>query len=109
MNRQEKRKQGIKCKERIYTLKESDLTKLIATELEEIKKQATISVVDGLMGSVLISLHDCFGFGTERLNRFIDKLNTQYSCVEDGTVTLEDFNDWARSKGVKYKVLADKE
>ncbi len=107
MNRQQKRQQGIKTKERVYTLKESDMSKVIMTELETIKKQATIAAIDSLMGSVLISLHDEFGLGKKRLNRFIDKLNNQYNCIEQGTVSLENFNEWAKSKGVNYKVLID--
>lgn len=109
MNRQQKRQQKIKGKERVFTLKESDMSRAIMSELEVIKKQATISAIDSLMGSVLISLHDTFGFGTERLNRFIDKLNNQYKCIEEGTVSLADFNEWAKSKGINYKVLVEEE
>ncbi len=107
MNRQQKRQQKIKDKERVYTLKESDMSKIIMTELETIKKQATIAAIDSLMGSVLISLHDEFGLGKKRLNRFIDKLNNQYNCIEQGEVSLADFNEWAKQKGIKYKVLVD--
>ena len=107
MNRQQKRQQKIKDKEWVYTLKESDMSRVIMEELETIKKQATIAAIDSLMGSVLISLHDTFGFGTSRLNKFIDKLNTQYNCIEEGTVSLEDFNEWAKDKGINYKVLID--
>lgn len=102
MNRLMKRQQGIKVKERIYTLKESDLTKLIATELDAIKKQATKAAINALMSSVLISLHDEFGFGVSRLNKLIHKINSQYEAIESGNVNIEDFNEWAKEKGFKY-------
>jgi hypothetical protein len=104
MNRTQRRNINTKVKNRTYTFTEEQLQKYIMTELETIKKSATYSAIEGLMGSVIISLCDEFGFGAKRINKFIDKLNNQYECVERGDVTLDDFNAWALEKGINYKI-----
>jgi len=104
MNRTQRRSQGATTKNRTYTFTEEGLQKYMMTELETIKKSATLSAIEGLMGSIIISLNNEFGFGKKRLNKFIDRLNLQYECVESGDMSLDDFNRWALDKGINYSV-----
>lgn len=104
MNRTQRRSLDRQQKERTYTFTESQLKKHIMSELDAIKKDAMKSAIEGLMSVTLISLSDEFGFGSKRLNRFIDKLNSQYDSVERGDVTLDDFNAWAIENGINYKI-----
>ena len=57
---------------------------------EEYTKKNTIATV--LMMAVM-TLRDEFGFGTERINRFIDRFNNKTSCLCEGYVYWKDLQD----------------
>ena len=57
---------------------------------EEYTKKNTIATV--LMMAVM-TLRDEFGFGTERINRFIERFNSKTSCLCEGYVYWKDMQD----------------
>jgi hypothetical protein len=107
MNRKMRRKLGEQKKEQTYMMKASDLRTHIHSEVEQIRKEVTKDVLAKLFGSLVVALHDEFGFGKVRIDRFIDKVNEQFDSIENGYVTLEDFNKWSKEKGFDYQ-LAEK-
>ena len=57
---------------------------------EEYTKKNTIATV--LMMAVM-TLRDEFGFGTERINRFIERFNNKTSCLCEGYVWWKDMQE----------------
>lgn len=57
---------------------------------EEYTKKNTIATV--LMMAVM-TLRDEFGFGTERINRFIDRFNNKTNCLCEGYVYWKDMQE----------------
>ena len=57
---------------------------------EEYTKKNTIATV--LMMAVM-TLRDEFGFGTERINRFIDRFNSKTNCLCEGYVYWKDMQE----------------
>ena len=69
-----------------YTLTQAQLDeKLKAVEMEATKKAFLM-----MMGFPLLTLRDKFGFGKERLNRFMDKMMDLYEAYEMDYVDLAD-------------------
>ena len=70
---------------------------LTAAQIEKIKKDATMEATKKafimMMGFPLLTLRDKFGFGKERLNRFMDKMLDLYEAYEMDYVDLDDLND----------------
>lgn len=67
------------------SVKEQDLK-----NFSEREKRNTIATV--LMMSAMV-LRDEFGFGTERINRFIDRFNNKTNCLCEGYVYWKDMQD----------------
>ena len=69
---------------------------LTAAQIEKIKKDATMEATKKafimMMGFPLLTLRDKFGFGKERLNRFMDKMMDLYEAYEMDYVDLADLD-----------------
>lgn len=71
-----------------YTLTQAQLDqKLKAVEMEATKKAFLM-----MMGFPLLTLRDKFGFGKERLNRFMDKMVDLYEAYELDYIDLADLD-----------------
>lgn len=86
MNRQERRKQRILAKPRTYTLTDQQISKIKADAGKEASEKAFVA----MLGLPLLALRDEFDFGQEKLERFMDKLISEYECFDQGYVSLED-------------------
>ena len=86
MNRAERRKSGVKQKVRTYTLTDAQIQQIKTDAVRE----ATSNAFTLLLGLPLITLHDKFGFGKVRLERFMDELLKQYESFDAGYITLND-------------------
>lgn len=74
--------------QKTYTLTQAQLDqKLKAVEMEATKKAFLM-----MMGFPLLTLRDKFGFGKERLNRFMDKMLDLYEAYEMDYVDLTDLD-----------------
>jgi hypothetical protein len=74
--------------QKTYTLTQEQLDqKLKAVEMEATKKAFLM-----MMGFPLLTLRDKFGFGKERLNRFMDKMMDLYEAYEMDYVDLADLD-----------------
>jgi hypothetical protein len=82
MNRAERRRAGKTEKAKTYVVTEA--------QLEKIKNEAR---AEGFMLSLSIPalvLHDKFGFGEERLNRFIGPCISWMDDIQNGEVTIKE-------------------
>lgn len=57
------------------------------------ENQVKNNVLDTVLIASLLVLHDKFGFGTERLNRFKQAFNTQAECLADDYVKWNDIQE----------------
>lgn len=57
------------------------------------ENQVKNNVLDTVLIASLLVLHDKFGFGTERLNRFKKAFNTQAECLADDFVKWNDIQN----------------
>ena len=76
-------------KQKTYTLTQAQLDE----KLKAVEMQATKKAFVMMMGFPLLTLRDKFGFGKERLNRFMDKMMDLYEAYEMDYVDLDDLND----------------
>ena len=76
-------------KQKTYTLTQAQLDE----KLKAVEMQATKKAFVMMMGFPLLTLRDKFGFGKERLNRFMDKMTDLYEAYEMDYVDLDDLND----------------
>ena len=75
--------------QKTYTLTQAQLDE----KLKAVEMQATKKAFVMMMGFPLLTLRDKFGFGKERLNRFMDKMMDLYEAYEMDYVDLDDLND----------------
>lgn len=77
-------------------------------QIRKIKDQATDEAAKRafvqMLGLPLIVLHDKFGYGKQRLERFIDELLKQYEEFDEGRITLDDLLETIETEtGVKVE------
>lgn len=104
MNRADRRKlqkQGVKVKpEPVINIKTSDV--------QNIKKEATTEAIDKafllMLGLPMLVLHDNYGFGKKRCERFIDQVLEMYDAFNKDYLTLDDIHKclWEEA-GVKIE------
>ena len=75
-------------KQKTYTLTQAQLDE----KLKAVEMQATKKAFVMMMGFPLLTLRDKFGFGKERLNRFMDKMLDLYEAYEMDYVDLADLD-----------------
>lgn len=90
MNRAERRrleKQGQQPKkEAVVNIKSSDVQAMKKAAANEAADLAFIL----MLGLPILVLHDKYGFGKVRCERFIDQVLYQYQLFEEGRMTLDD-------------------
>lgn len=91
MNRAERRRleRDAGKKEKVYTLTQAQIDQM----KKEVSMEATKKAFLMMMGFPLLTLRDKFGFGKERLNRFMEKMLDLYEAYEMDYVDLDDLND----------------
>lgn len=75
--------------QKTYTLTQAQIDQM----KKEVSMEATKKAFLMMMGFPLLTLRDKFGFGKERLNRFMDKMLDLYEAYEMDYVDLDDLND----------------
>lgn len=75
-------------KQKTYTLTQAQLDE----KLKAVEMQATKKAFVMMMGFPLLTLRDKFGFGKERLNRFMDKMMDLYEAYELDYIDLADLD-----------------
>lgn len=98
MNRAERRRQGRSDKPAVYQYTQDQIDKMIqdavAKELDGIKEkavdEATRTAFQMFMSIPVMVLHDKFGFGQIRGNRFMDYAMIWYESVLKGETTLKE-------------------
>lgn len=73
-------------------------------KIEELRNDLKLDIIQQLFGAIIISLHDEFGFGPKCVNKFIDKFNSNMDCINNGNVSLDDFNNWCNENDIQYQV-----
>lgn len=103
MNRKQRRammKQGA-------DVKHEPVINVKATDLQQIKKQATSEAVDTafliMLAMPMLVLRDKYGFGKVRLERFMDQVLDLYDSFNKDYLTLEDMHK-ALDEEVGFKI-----
>jgi hypothetical protein len=99
MNRQAKRQAerlGQKIQgPRLHTANEIDRA------IEGIKRHTTYGAVKVMSAVMAISLNDEYGFGTNRIQKLLDKMKSQLECIEHNTVNINDIYTWCENKNIR--------
>lgn len=86
MNREERRKKGITTKDPVFNLKQS--------EIQAIKDKAFNEAIDKsfvlMLGLPMMVLHDQWGYGKVRCERFIDQVLEIYDSFNKGYLDFDD-------------------
>lgn len=93
MNRAERRRAGAE-KDPVYTLRRSDIDRI----KQEAAKQAAEHVLALTLGLPVMVLHDKWGFGAQRCERFVDQLADLYQSYVEGYISLDDIRDTLREE-----------
>jgi len=116
MGRAERRKSGNKEKVKTYVMTEEQLIALVQRNVEEemakerveIREKAVDEAFASLLSIPIIVLHDKFGFGEVRKNRFIEDVTRWIKLTQQDESTLRELIHVARDecgyviKGYKY-------
>lgn len=99
MNRAERRRNKLE-KPKVYTLTDEQIKQIKQDAIDD----ATNKAFGAMLGLPLLALRDTFGFGKERLSRFMDDLINKYDSFERGYITLEDLINTAQEEtGIKIE------
>jgi hypothetical protein len=89
-----RRNQGDYTKQKTLNFTEQTLKNAIAKEMvqtiEKERMQATTKTVDLMLAIITIAMHDCLGFRKKRLNKLLLKIQSQFECIEAGTVSADE-------------------
>ena len=85
--------------QKVYTLTQEEINKMVSasvdrivqTKFQELLAKEVDKAFVVMMTLPSVALHDTFGFGKERLTRFMDNVCDKYFCV------IEDFDNRARA------------
>ena len=75
-------------KQKTYTLTQAQIDQM----KEETSLKATERAFLMMLGFPLLTLRDKFGFGTQRLNKFMDQMVDLYEAYEQDYVSLDDLD-----------------
>lgn len=101
--RQEQRK-----KTPTYNYTESQLKGIIDNLVNERQTEIRIDMLNKLFATACVVLHDKNGWAKKRLTRFLEQLNTQFECVNDGHIVPEDLFKMCDALGVRYIIQPKK-
>ncbi|EGS34218.1 hypothetical protein HMPREF9489_0602 [Finegoldia magna SY403409CC001050417] len=94
MNRAQRRKAGIKKKTATYNFTQEQLRAAISEGMEEYKDKIREEVTNQALRVIayvpLLVLHDKWGFGKKRLEKFLFEFAEQIDCLEKDYVGFED-------------------
>lgn len=94
--------------QKVYTLTQEEINKMVSasvdrivqTKFAELLSRETDKAFVVMMCLPSVALHDVFGFGKDRLTRFMDNVCDKYFCV------LEDFEHRAKA-GYDFQTFID--
>lgn len=91
MSRAERRqlKRDDSKKPKRYTLTQAQIDKIKDDATMDATKRAFLM----MLGFPLLALHDEFGFGKQRLNRFMEKMLDIYAAYEEDYIDLTDLHE----------------
>lgn len=108
MNRKQRRALGIKDHPKTYNLNEyqvKEKTKeAIKEAIVETKKEAVQVATKRVIAAMTVALHDQFGFGKVRLERWMRKATQIFECIEAETVSCDDLIEWCKEE-LKIQIL----
>lgn len=74
-------------------------------ELQEFTTNAKNMMLDTILILASVTLHDEFGFGHDRLNRFKERFNLKAECIGDSFTDWQDQIDILREEcGLEYSI-----
>lgn len=74
-------------------------------ELKEFTDNAKMMLLDTVLILSSMTLHDEFGFGKERLSRFIDRFNQKAECIGEDYTSWQDQIDTLKEEcGIEFQL-----
>lgn len=106
LNRKQRRQAGITEKPKVYTMTDAQIEKIKADAVREaepkIKAKAVHDAFMLFMSIPVMVLHDKFGFGKIRFDRFIHYVLVWYESVQSGETAIEHIVEIAENvSGIK--------
>jgi len=68
--------------------------------METMAVKAAVCTSHALYAITLNTLH---GFGTERINKLIDRVMNQFDCMKDGHLEGADIKQWCKDNDIQYE------
>ena len=107
LNRKQRRKAGITEKPKTYNMTEAQIEKIKADAVREAEPKIRAKAVHDafmlFMSIPVMVLHDKFGFGKIRFDRFMNYVLIWYESVQNGEFTIEHIVEIAESvSGIKF-------
>lgn len=97
MNRQQKRHS------KSNEIPQGVIANAMKEELVAIRKEVLQYATTRTIAAFVVALHDVEGFGHKRLKRVLEKVNTEFECVDAGMVTLDDLLSMCTEYGITIK------
>lgn len=79
------------------------IKKILETEIVKYKQAATKEAMLLILPIAFTALHEAYGFGEKRLQRFADCFMLHMECINAGVTDLEQYKEFCEEQG--YKVL----
>lgn len=97
----------MRIRKNIYTKKDVDIIR--TTKFNEGKNLGLDIALQKLILIPMLFLRDKEGYGTKRLENFIDYFKFTMDCLDDDSVTLKEIADTLESEtGISFKGILDK-
>jgi hypothetical protein len=111
--RRQKERDAKKAQKETYNLTKEDIRKTthnqMMSEIDLVRKKALQLAVWDLTATFIISLHDEFGFGKKRIEKFLERASRQFECINSGLVTIEDMKGWCKEHELDYQAIFQEE
>ena len=101
MNRRERRKNGIKAHPKTLVVTEQSYVRTIKDVRDETKKETIKQTLRLFIGVLALSLNNEFAFGQTRINRLVERMNRELECINAGTLSKDDVENWCRENNIK--------
>lgn len=82
---------------------------LIKQEMEKIRIQATKDAGTLMLPLIASALYEAYGFGEKRLEKFVEYFNKHLECLNDGIITVDQYEQWCKDQGYKCLIVEAEE
>lgn len=100
MNRQQRRTAGIKGKDPVHIMKQSDLDRV----RQQAQSDASAEAMALLLSLVIRAVRRKYGWGRKRLGDLCEAIIDEYAELDESSMSLSDYQDFVyETVGIKFK------